>query len=51
MESGGCEGSDTAKQKGSYSLTKGFYLSWDLFHNVVRHQDYNLSLSVAKQAL
>lgn len=51
MESGGCEESDTANQKASYSLTKGFYLCWDPFHNVVRHQDNNLSLSVEKQAL
>lgn len=51
MESGGCEESDTPNQKASYSLTKSFYLCWDPFHNVVRHQDNNLSLSVEKQAL
>lgn len=51
MESGGCEESDTPNQKASYSLTKSFYLCWDPFHNVVRHQDNNMSLSVEKQAL
>lgn len=32
-------------------FNKRFYLCWDPFHNVVRHQDNNLSLSVEKQAL